>query len=142
MSKVTELCPCCDQEVKLEPKRYILQRCPKCGAPIRACCLCDCDVVNCSECQKKYANYTPTLGEIAEPKKWDAKTDKIKKAIKRHLLHNKIGEDRFEVIKEFLADDPFFARGEDIDVTRIRIDEKLKEMSLVDIYSYYTKHCI
>lgn len=142
MSKVTELCPCCDQEVKLEPKRYVLQRCPKCGAPIRVCSLCDCDIVDCSKCQKKFANYTPTLGEIVEPKKWDAKTDKIKKAIKRHLLHNKIGEDRFDVIKEFLADDPFFARGEDIDVTRIRIDEKLKEMSLVDIYSYYTEHCI
>lgn len=142
MSKVTELCPCCDQEVKLEPKRYVLQRCPKCGAPIRTCSLCDCDIVDCSKCQKKFAEYTPTLGEIAEPKKWDAKTDKIKKAIKRHLLHNKIGEDRFDVIKEFLVDDPFFARGEDIDVTRIRIDEKLKEMSLVDIYSYYTEHCI
>ena len=142
MSKVVELCPCCDQEVKLEPKMHILQRCPKCGAPIRACSLCDCDVVDCSECQKKYAEYVPTLGEIAEPKKWDAKTDKIKEAIKRHLLHNNIYEDRFEAIKEFLADDPFFARGEDRDVTRIRINEKLKEMSLVDIYSYYTEHCI
>ena len=142
MPKVDELCPCCDQEVKLEPKMHILQSCPKCGAPIRACSLCDCDIVDCSRCQKKYARYTPTLGEIVEPKKWDAKTDKIKKAIKKHLLHKKAYEGRFEAIKEFLVDDPFFARGEDIDITRIRIDEKLKEMSLVDIYSYYTEHCI
>ncbi len=135
MAKVTELCPCCDQEVKLEPRMHILQRCPKCGAPIRACSLCDCDVVDCSSCEKKYAKYVPTLGEICEPKKWDAKTDKIKKAIKRHLLHEKTYE-------EFLVDDPFFARGEDIDITKIRIDDKLKRMSLVDIYNYYIEHCI
>ena len=142
MPKVIELCPCCGQEVKLEPKMHVLQRCPKCGAPIRACSLCDHDIVDCSKCEKKHARYIRTWGEIIEPKKWDAKTEKVKNAIRRHLLHKKVYDGYFEAVKEFLADDPFFARGEDKDVTRIRIDEKLKEMSLVDIYRYYTEHCI
>lgn len=54
MAKVIELCPYCEQEVELEPISYVLQRCPQCGAQIRACSLCDCDIVDCSKCQKKY----------------------------------------------------------------------------------------
>lgn len=142
MAKVTELCPYCDQEIKLEPRMHVLQRCPKCGAPIRACSLCDCDIVDCDKCEKKYGRYVPTLKEICEPKKWDAKTDKVKRAIMKYLLCRKYLADRYDEIKEFLKDDPFYDGHEDLDITRIRINDRLKEMSLVEIYNYYIEHCI
>lgn len=52
MKKVIEYCSCCEQEVKINAVPCVLQRCPKCGAPIRACSLCDLNVVDCQECEK------------------------------------------------------------------------------------------
>lgn len=63
MNKVVELCPFCEEEVKLEKRQFFLQKCPNCGKPIRACSLCDQDIVNCSECEKKYSHF-PTCEEI------------------------------------------------------------------------------
>lgn len=54
MAKIIEYCPECEREVKIKPIPYILQKCPHCKADIRACSLCDCDIVNCKKCQKKY----------------------------------------------------------------------------------------
>lgn len=54
MAKIVEYCAECDREVKIQPWPYVIQKCPHCGAPIRACSLCDYDIVNCRKCQKKY----------------------------------------------------------------------------------------
>lgn len=51
---MTEYCPNCDREVKIKSILYITQRCPRCGGPIKACSLCDCDIVDCAKCAKKY----------------------------------------------------------------------------------------
>ena len=53
MKMVTELCPYCDEEVKIKAIKCELQKCPNCGKPIRACCLCDFDECDCEECGKK-----------------------------------------------------------------------------------------
>lgn len=78
MAKITEWCPYCEKEVKLEPIMHELQRCPKCGTPIRACSMCDEDIVNCEECEKKYCEYHPTLRDICEPEWWLHKKQKNK----------------------------------------------------------------
>lgn len=54
MKKIIEWCSNCDQEVKIDAIPFIAQKCPNCGALIRACSLCDCDVVDCDKCEKKY----------------------------------------------------------------------------------------
>lgn len=52
-NKVVELCGYCCQEVEIDAVKCKLQKCPNCGKPIRACCLCDMDTCDCSECEKK-----------------------------------------------------------------------------------------
>jgi predicted RNA-binding Zn-ribbon protein involved in translation (DUF1610 family) len=52
--KVIEWCSNCGQEVKIDAIPYVAQKCPNCGALIRACCLCDCDKVDCNKCEKKF----------------------------------------------------------------------------------------
>lgn len=47
---VYELCPCCEEEVKLDAVLKI-QTCPSCGKPILPCSLCDMDAVDCSKCE-------------------------------------------------------------------------------------------
>lgn len=53
---VYELCPLCEEEVKLQAKSEI-QRCPKCGKWIATCAMCDLDTAVCYECElAKQAN--------------------------------------------------------------------------------------
>jgi len=52
-NKVTERCPYCEEEVKLEAIKYKLQECPNCHKKIRACSLCDCNTCDCSKCEKQ-----------------------------------------------------------------------------------------
>ena len=52
MKKVIEWCSECDTEVKIKAIPFVLQKCPNCGAPIRACCLCDPDTCDCVKCEK------------------------------------------------------------------------------------------
>lgn len=54
MSKVTEFCPHCEEEVLLKDIMFEPQKCPKCGHMIKACILCDWDICDCSVCAKKY----------------------------------------------------------------------------------------
>ena len=68
MNKVDELCPFCEKEVKLEKRQFFLQKCPNCGNLIRACSLCNLDIVNCSECEKKYSRFS-THEEIMKGRK-------------------------------------------------------------------------
>lgn len=48
-NNVTELCPNCEEEVKLKAI-FKVQICPNCGKPIKPCALCDMDKVDCSKC--------------------------------------------------------------------------------------------
>lgn len=54
MKKVVELCPFCEEEVKLKPIKFQAQKCPNCGKLIKACSLCNCDECNCAECEKLF----------------------------------------------------------------------------------------
>lgn len=54
MRKVIELCGFCCQEVKIDAVKCKLQKCPNCGEPIRACCLCDMDTCDCGKCNDCY----------------------------------------------------------------------------------------
>ncbi len=47
---VSELCPCCGEEVLLIAEKEA-QICPNCGKTIIPCALCDMDQVDCSECK-------------------------------------------------------------------------------------------
>lgn len=53
MKKVTEWCPFCDNEVKINAIPCVAQKCPKCGSTIRACCLCDHDNCDCVKCEEE-----------------------------------------------------------------------------------------
>jgi hypothetical protein len=53
---VVEWCSNCEREVRIAAEPYIEQKCPHCGAPIRACSMCDTDIVNCSVCERKYCH--------------------------------------------------------------------------------------
>lgn len=52
--KIVELCPHCEEEVKIEAVMFELQKCPKCGGRIRACSMCDSDICDCAKCEAKY----------------------------------------------------------------------------------------
>lgn len=52
MKKIVEWCSECEAEVKIKAIPYVLQKCPNCGAPIRACCLCNPDTCDCEKCEK------------------------------------------------------------------------------------------
>lgn len=49
-TKVVEWCSNCGQEVVLLNLKYKWQKCPNCGADIKACSLCDMDKVSCKDC--------------------------------------------------------------------------------------------
>lgn len=53
MKKVTEWCPFCENEVRIKAIPCVIQTCPKCGKPIRACSLCDMDTVDCTKCEEE-----------------------------------------------------------------------------------------
>ena len=48
--KIWEVCPHCEQEVELKPEMKI-QICPECGKWICPCSMCDCDQVQCCNCE-------------------------------------------------------------------------------------------
>lgn len=73
---VYELCPLCEEEVKLQAKSEV-QRCPECGKWIAPCAMCDLDVVICSDC--KIAQQADLLNE-------KEKSEKIDKYIKERGL--------------------------------------------------------
>ena len=56
--KTTEWCPNCECEVEIDAVPFIEQRCPKCGAPIKACSACDNDICDCNACERKYNSKT------------------------------------------------------------------------------------
>lgn len=53
MERITEWCPCCENEVQLEDK-FEIQTCPSCGEPISPCSICTHEDYilrkDCSEC--------------------------------------------------------------------------------------------
>lgn len=54
MGTITELCPHCEYEVKLNAVKHILQKCPLCGEMIRACSMCEYDsAIHCIDCAKE-----------------------------------------------------------------------------------------
>ena len=73
---VYELCPLCEEEVKLQAKAEI-QRCPKCGKWIAPCAMCDLDTAVCYECE--LAKQTNVLNK-------KEKNDKIDEYNKLHRL--------------------------------------------------------
>ena len=48
--KIWEVCPHCEQEVELKPEMKI-QVCPECGKWICPCSMCDCNLVECQNCE-------------------------------------------------------------------------------------------
>ena len=52
--EVYELCPHCENEVKLVgAKKKVYQECPICKKKILPCSLCEQEEMNCGECQKE-----------------------------------------------------------------------------------------
>lgn len=54
VKKVIEWCPHCEKEVKILAIPCVIQQCPKCHKSIKACCLCDMDNCNCTQCEETY----------------------------------------------------------------------------------------
>ena len=53
MKKVIEWCSFCENEVKINAVPCVVQKCPRCGKPIKACCMCDPDTCDCTKCERE-----------------------------------------------------------------------------------------
>lgn len=111
-NKVTELCPYCEEEVKLEAIKYKLQECPNCHKKIRACSLCDCDTCDCSKCEKQEDE---DEDEIETFDTYDEAYKYLEKYAKDNSIKNyAIVEDSYEV-KNGLLFIEYDENGEEID---------------------------